>query len=194
MSFGYPRRNDEGGYGELEAALERAQYEQVLIFAAASNNGGKTGRSFPAREPTVIAVHATDAKGNGSCFNPTPHDKEWNFATIGEAVESAWPMHLCDSNDKDYVRRMSGTSYATPIMAGISAFLLSYVRIHLPSKFNAIKKQKGLIAVLGRIAEKGHAKERGGYHFVDLSLFNDNLFGKEDDFIRCTIRDILDSS
>ncbi|TQN65315.1 Subtilisin DY, partial [Colletotrichum shisoi] len=91
MSFGFPDRDIEG-YVELENALQNAYANNVVLFAAASNSGGKLGRSFPAREPEVIAVHATDANGNRSHFSQTATDYDINLATVGEAVESAWPV------------------------------------------------------------------------------------------------------
>ncbi|KAF9876389.1 pfs domain-containing protein [Colletotrichum karsti] len=193
MSFGFPDRDIEG-YVDLENALGRAYANNVVLLAAASNSGGKLGRSFPAREPTVIAVHATDTDGNRSKFSPTAADFDINLATVGEAVESAWPVVLCD-DDTDYVRLKSGTSYATPIMAGITAFLMLYARVHLPEQAHYVKKQKAVKALLRRLAEKGPGyKSRDDYHFVNLSLYSDNLFGKGKDFIDETIKDILRST
>ncbi|KAF6823129.1 pfs domain-containing protein [Colletotrichum plurivorum] len=185
MSFGYPDKKGEG-YKELEKALDRACYKHVLLFAAASNGGGKVQPSFPAREDTVIAVYSTDTDGDRSNFSPTAMKHELNLATVGEAVESAWL--------DDQVKSKSGTSYATPIMAGIAAFLLQYARIHIPGKAAALKKRKGMMEVLKRIAEKGpRYQQRDGYYFVDLSLWPDGLFGKDEPFIDMIIGDVLDS-
>lgn len=193
MSFGFPDRDIEG-YVELENALQNAYANNVVLFAAASNSGGKLGRSFPAREPEVVAVHATDANGNRSHFSPTATDYDINLATVGEAVESAWPVVLCEDDTK-YVKHKSGTSYATPIMAGMTAFLMMYTRIHLPQQAHALKKQKAVKALLRRLADKGTGcKPRDDYHFVNLSLYSDNLFGKGKSFIDGTIKDILKST
>jgi hypothetical protein len=155
------------------------------------------GRAFPAREPTVIAVHSTDANGNCSDFNPTAVPEDINLATVGEAVESAWPVHLCDeAENPSCVAHKSGTSFSTPIMAGIAAFLLAYARTHLSrEQAAALRSHKRMRAVLRRVAEKGMGggeyRPRDGYHFVDLSLYADSLFGKSKDFIDLTIGDIL---
>jgi hypothetical protein len=168
----------------------------VIVFAAASNNGGKLGRSFPAREPTVIAVHSTDANGNRSAFSPTALAEDINLATVGEAVESAWPVHLCDDTaNPQCVKYKSGTSYATPIAAGIAAFLLAYARIHLPERAAALRSHKRMRVIMRRLAEKGAGgggyEPRDGCHFVDLSLYADSLFGKDKEFIDLTIGDLL---
>ncbi|KAI0183575.1 pfs domain-containing protein [Xylaria flabelliformis] len=193
MSFGFPTCDTED-YIELENALANAYANKVLLFAAASNDGGRLGRSFPAREPTVIAVHATDTYGNRSSFSPTATDDDISIATVGEAVESAWPVHLCDeeATDQDYVKYKSGTSYATPIAAGIAAFLLLYARIHIPTKADALKSYQRMKAVLRKVAEKGiNHTRRDGYHFIDLSLHTDSLFGKEKEHIDSIITDLI---
>jgi hypothetical protein len=205
MSFGFPTCSIDG-YSELESALMNAYMNHVLLFAAASNNGGQLGRAYPAREPIVICVHSTDANGNRSSFSPTAAANDINLATIGEAVESSWPVQLCDDLDdvanmatnpdstETCVRRKSGTSYATPIAAAIAAFLLLYVRVHLPDKADLLKREKRMKAMLKRVAEKGEGfKPRDGYYFVDLSLYKDSLFGKGKEFIDLTVRDILSS-
>jgi subtilisin family serine protease len=192
MSFGFPTCVIED-YGELERALKNAYLKDVLLFAAASNNGGRLGRSFPSREPTVIAIHATDTNGNRSGFSPTATDDDLNLATVGEAVESAWPVYLCnEAENPTFVKYKSGTSYATPIAAGIAAFLLRYVRTHLPAEAYALKSQKRMKALLKKVAEKGIMyKPRDGYHFVDLSLYRDSLFGKDKAYIDQIMVDVL---
>lgn len=196
MSFGFPTCAVEG-YAQLESALRNAYANNVLLFAAASNNGGKLGRSFPARDHSVIAIHSTDTNGNRSSFSPTAVSHDVNLATVGEAVESAWPVHLCDEEENPmFIKNRSGTSYATPIAAGISAFLLLYARMYLPEKAEALKSLQRMKAVLKRVAEKGpgtNTKLRDGYHFIDLSLYADSLFGKETNYINSVIGDLLSS-
>ncbi|KAI0968934.1 pfs domain-containing protein [Xylaria arbuscula] len=192
MSFGFPDCNIED-YSLLEHALMNAYTNHVLLFAAASNNGGRLGLSYPAREDIVIAVHATDANGNRSGFSPTATDDRITLATVGEAVESAWPAYFCEeSTNPTFVQVKSGTSFATPIAAGIAAFLLVYGRVHLPEIAFALKSLKRMEAMLKRVAEKGSMyKPRDGYHFIDLSLYKDSLFGKEKEYINHIIRDLI---
>ncbi|KAL1860721.1 hypothetical protein Daus18300_009064 [Diaporthe australafricana] len=197
MSFGFPTRTIDG-YDELEDAIKRAYCENMLLFAAASNSGGQLGRAYPAREANVVCVHSTDARGNRSPFSPTPSPHEVNLAAVGEAVDSAWPVHLCggaeEGEDDVYSTVKSGTSYATPIIVGIAAFLLLYARLNLADSAHLLKRRSRMIALLQRIAQKGHGGSlRDGYYFVDVSLYNDSLFGKDKVFIDQTIEDLLNS-
>ncbi|PNP58294.1 hypothetical protein THARTR1_01809 [Trichoderma harzianum] len=95
LSFGWPSTSFEG-YEELEDAIDRAHGKKILIFAAASNSGGKLGRAYPASSSQVICVHSTDTLGTPSRFSPTAEPDNLNFATVGESIESAWPMLLCN--------------------------------------------------------------------------------------------------
>lgn len=198
MSFGFPTCKIEG-YQELSHAIKHAYYRDVLLFAAASNSGGQLGRAYPAREANVICVHSTDARGNGSPFNPTAVPQDVNLATVGEGVISAWPMHLCGSEAEEaedgmYSTVKSGTSYATPIMVGIAAFLLLYARLNLPESANLLKTRSRMMMLLQRIAQKGQGGGlRDGYYFVDVSLYADSLFGKDKELIDQTIKDIMNN-
>lgn len=192
MSFGYPTSKIDG-YKELESALLYAHSNNVLMFAAASNSGGNQDRAYPARDPHVICIHSTDSDGNRSSFSPTALLHDINLATIGEAVQSAWPVNLCDPDaNPDCVQCKSGTSYATPIAAGIAAFLLQYARLHLPDQAGLLKRQYKMKEILLRIAEKTlNSTSRDDYHYITLSLYSDNLFGKDKEYIDVTLRELL---
>lgn len=180
MSFGWPS-SDFDGYDILESAIHRAYGKKVLLFAAASNSGGLLGRAYPASSSQVICVHSTDTLGNASAFSPTAQPFTLNFATVGESVESAWPMLLCDdkSAPQAYVKSRSGTSYATPIMAGMAAFLLQYTRLHISAEEALkFKSKENMEALLKRCAERGpNYAIRDGYFYIELSLNRHNLFG-----------------
>ncbi|KAL6790875.1 peptidase S8/S53 domain-containing protein [Trichoderma sp. SZMC 28012] len=194
LSFGWPSTNFEG-YDELEDAIDRAHGKKILIFAAASNSGGKLGRAYPASSSQVICVHSTDTLGTPSGFSPTAEPDNLNFATVGESIESAWPMLLCNdtTTPQRYVKSRSGTSYATPIMAGIAAFLLQYARLHLPERAaSALKRKEKMEALLKRCAKRGpNYAPRGNYYYVELSLHQHNLFGRELDRINDEILETL---
>ena len=173
MSFGFPDRNIDS-YSSLEKSIEKAHTSGRLLFAAASNSGANLERAYPARQEEVICVHSTNSNGNRSDFSPTAM-RGHNFATIGEAVGSAWPPSLTEEGAGDVYK--SGTSFATPIAASIGAFLLQFARLHFTAEeAQELKKSSRMKAVLGAIAKKDL---RDGYEYIELSLFGDNFFGKE---------------
>jgi len=112
MSFSIPWNS------EIKKAIKDAEHAGVIIFAAASNNGANSRRSFPASLDNVLCIHATDGGGNKSVMNPPPDLHRENLSTLGVAVPSIWEpgMHL------------SGTSYATPVAAAIAALVLVFIQ------------------------------------------------------------------
>ncbi|KPM38858.1 hypothetical protein AK830_g7710 [Neonectria ditissima] len=192
MSFGYPT-NQIDGYSDLEQAILYAHSKNVLLFAAASNSGANLDRAYPARDPHVICVHSTDSNGNRSNFSPTAIAHDLNIATVGEAVQSAWPVNLCDTRvNPDCVQLKSGTSYATPIAVGIAGFLLQYARLHLEDQADMLKRQSRMEQMLQKIAQKTQQSiSRDDYDYIAISKFSDNLFGKDKSFIDATMSELL---
>ena len=121
MSFGIREYHER-----IKIAISTALHNNVLMFAAASNDGANLGRAFPAKYPGVFCMHATDGHGNPSAFNPTADEKDVNFSLLGEHVSSHWPAGK--KGHDDVVNIMSGTSVATPIAAGLAASIVSFVR------------------------------------------------------------------
>lgn len=181
MSFGWPS-SEFDDHATLQAAIDKAYFKKILIFAAASNSGARLARAYPASSSQVICVHSTNTYGSRSDFSPTAQLNTINIATVGESVQSAWPTLLCDEqNASECVKSRSGTSYATPILAGISAFLLQYARLNLPeTDAQELKRKEKMEALLKRCAQRGPNHDpRDGYFYVELSLHKHNLFGEE---------------
>jgi hypothetical protein len=151
ISFGLEEENDL-----IDAALDNAISAGKLIIAAASNNGGLSGRSRPACREDVICIHATDGKGNKGSMNPSPLPKKDNFATLGVAVPSRW-------KGKEVWK--SGTSFAVPIAVGFAADVLEFARYKClnltPRKLRLLHRKEGMQAIFRRMAEK-----RDGYDFI----------------------------
>ncbi|KAH8199180.1 hypothetical protein TruAng_006649 [Truncatella angustata] len=189
MSFGFNSREPKD-YDLIEQAIEYAYGKNVLIFAAASNSGANQLRTFPARHDSVIAIHSTTRDGVPSRFNP-PSEETDNFATIGEAVESLWPVPLCNKDDNEScIASKSGTSFATPIAVGIAAFVLQYAKETLdPTHVQLLKKPRGMRAALKEIS-----RTIQGYDYVALKLHSDHLFGKDYEYVKQRLSSIIQHS
>jgi cyanobactin maturation PatA/PatG family protease len=113
--------------GELDAAGEGHQLlsnavrlcasEGVLIVAAAGNDGCRC-LHVPAALPAVLAVGAMDARGRPLEFsNWGDAYRRQGILALGEKIVGAVPGGGTE--------RRSGTSYATPIVSGVAALLVS---------------------------------------------------------------------
>ncbi len=191
MSFGFTTRRVQN-YDVLAKAISHAKDQDVLLFAAASNGGATQKRTFPARHEEVVCVHATAADGVPSRSNPAPdHSAPDNFATIGEAIESSWPSYMCNQSiNKACLAWKSGTSYATPIAAGIAAFLLLYAAQSLgPESLALLRRPQGLRAVFKELSLPVQ-----GYWYLGPMIHDDHLFGKPREYIKLRLTDILANS
>jgi hypothetical protein len=151
ISFGFEDKNLW-----IDEAIDYAIGKGKLIIAAASNNGGLSGRSRPARRECVICIHATDGKGNKGSMNPSPLRNKDNFATLGVGVPSRWKGEECWK---------SGTSFAVPIAVGFAANILEFARYKCPNlntrDLEMLHKKEGMQAIFRMMAE-----ERDDYDFI----------------------------
>lgn len=164
MSFGFDNLTQK--LDCIKREILYAHSKETVLFAAARNNGGVKGIAYPASQTEVICINSTDGEGNPSPFNPSPKEDK-NFSTLGEAVLSSWPRSV--------QQRMTGTSFATPIAAGIAAVTMDYMEqkrrgwSEENDRYVAkkIKTRGGIIAVF----DKHLSDPRSGFRFLCPWLF-----------------------
>ena len=159
MSFGFPSLTED--LECIQSSILHAHSKNVVLFAAARNNGGLTKIAYPASQPEVICINSTDGEGNQSHFKPSA-EKFKNFSTVGENVLSSWARSL--------PKRMSGTSFATPIAAGVAAIVMDYMeqKSHAwpPGDGQYIARRIRTRGGIVKIFEKHLSDNRGDFRFI----------------------------
>ncbi|HAX75818.1 MAG TPA: protease [Cyanobacteria bacterium UBA11372] len=122
MSLGSPTKVGTPYSRVYEAVAQRALSRGTLIVAAAGNESRRDKGvikpvGHPANCPSIMAVAALDSQLQIAWFSTrgiNPDGGQIDIAGPGVAVRSSWPM------PKQY-NTISGTSMATPHVAGIAA-------------------------------------------------------------------------
>ncbi len=147
-------------YGELRAALAFAESNKVSVVAAAGNFSSDVAATVPASCPGVISVAATDhngalasysnfgavtvaAPGGGGTFQNNegfgaslgcPADALSRFTPDTVGIVSAWTT----TDGTPCYRYYSGTSMATPHVAGVIGLMLSRNPTLTPAQIRAL--------------------------------------------------------
>ncbi|CAM1510953.1 Fc.00g084660.m01.CDS01 [Cosmosporella sp. VM-42] len=127
MSFGLPSYD-----ADIATAINKATAANKIMFAAASNGGKNQARTYPATSTNVIAVHAMSGNGEKGSINPPAKDHHDRLGTLGLGLKLRW---------KNQVEYKNGTSYATPVAAGIAANLIQWINCVAKNPTYGIKKE-----------------------------------------------------
>lgn len=118
----------------LKAELDYAQSFDVLIVAAAGNCGSPSSyylngcsspgqMVYPANYPQVLAVGATDSNDVRASFSSYGSNLDVVAPGTGSIRTTAWSF---GNQTSAYTNSLSGTSFSTPIVAGLAALYRSY--------------------------------------------------------------------
>ncbi|MBE7025185.1 MAG: hypothetical protein E7408_03920 [Ruminococcaceae bacterium] len=127
LSLGFPSFTSASEYTSFAETIEYAEENGILIVAAVGNEGGTTVM-YPAGLDGVIGVGAVSKTAENAYTRAT-------YSQNNASVDIVAPGNCIGAPDKDsetdYVSssdltRINGTSFASPIIAGVLALGLSY--------------------------------------------------------------------
>jgi subtilisin family serine protease len=211
MSFG----RDESS-SSIRVAAEHAMGKNKILVAAVGNHGSDKPISYPAREKDVFKIFATSFGGAKVPFSPaTPYDDTSRcFAIPGEQIVSIWPSKcrqragreqldfFCWDPNKlepslscqhpeascDWRTVMSGTSFATPLVAALVAVIYQFYDLNVGSQDSAVKLKRGsedrfktpaaVQAILREMSRK--SPDRPDNYLVPGSGRNESLYFRRD--------------
>ena len=104
-------------------AVAAAAAAGVLVVSAAGNSGCCNTVLYPAKHAGSMAIAAVDQLDNWATFSST--GTEVDVAAPGVTILSTVPTGICSLCDPSGYKSLSGTSMASPHVAGVGALLIS---------------------------------------------------------------------
>jgi thermitase len=144
MSLGGP--STDAAQVAYKAVVEYAAKKGVIIVAAAGNEDTDASKKVPASVVGVISVAATNEENKKANFSNDVSKLKWAIAAPGVNIFSTTPGSRYDF--------MSGTSMATPYVAGLLGLMKSLDPTLSPEKAFNILNESGLVSKSGKSTGK----------------------------------------
>lgn len=146
----------------------------AIVFLASAGNGVDRAEAYPACDPSVIAIYATESNGAFLKTNPFPSkESRYSLGTYGDNIPDAVLAELRSQFAEGSFS--GGTSVATAVTAGIAGLMLAYMALvpHvLPGcgaedVYSELKTTHGMTHVLLGMANSWN----GVQHFINPIRF-----------------------
>ncbi|KAG8891516.1 subtilisin-like serine protease, partial [Tulasnella sp. 408] len=137
-----------GGAGSraLDSAATAAVNAGMFVVVAAGNDAVDAGNDSPARAPAVITVGAANIRDRVSTFS--------NFGSVVDIFAPGEDIISCGIDSDTDVASLSGTSMATPHIAGLVALLASQQPDITPAGMTQLLKSMGTTGALKGIPSR----------------------------------------
>lgn len=129
ISFGGP-----AGSSTMASAIDYALSHGVVVVASAGNSGPGAGVSYPAAYSGVISVGATDVSDAVASFSSTGSGLVLSAPGVGILT---WYI----AGGSNALAYWNGTSFSSPLVAGIAALMLSVNPGLTPSQVTSLLEQ-----------------------------------------------------